>query len=875
MSEKIGEIFVEMGIDGSRLASDLEQKISQIKQSVKSLEATTTKLKLNFDNALAKMKITEVQALHARLRAEMQRKIAMNANVSSIELTRTKLASVERALTGVKTEAVEASSTTTRGFSSIKASALVLIGTITALSAAFRKWFRDAMTQARAEAGVEQAVLRTGHAAGYTADQLFALASGLQQITGAGDEAILSGVTKQLLTFTQITEDNFRRAQEAVLDLNAVIADGNTGALTSQAIQLGKALENPIQGVGALSRAGVAFTAEQKKMIQTLISQNNLFEAQKVILDEIEAKYGGQAKALADASKGTKQFSAAWGDLGEKFGQFLTDAPGLTWLVKEMTKGFENWSKLFQGAAYYARQLKAELDNLRQTSSNITMNSLRTSTAQAREDLLAFNREQLNANRSQITMYEALIAQEQSSVRLNNSKIDSYNTQISNLQKLIAIQEGEIVAINKYNNKVKELNSEWSVQDKTVGQIKDRIQELTESLDNYSTDDPLLQSTINQIKELQKLLPSISEEKKKEIDLIQQTIDKQKINIELHQLQFTVTKEILESAKSNLETLLLTVTKEEDRVKLLRQIKELTSQIASMNMETFDIDDSEFDKTTKDAEQTAIEWANKRMEMSKSAEDTLARLRISNIENEFEQRRIEIETEAAKLLEMYSEVEGQRLGLSEEFANARMEIEKNKQLELRRLEQQKYAAALSAVQTIGNNLQRAFDSAGTGLISKLNEALSIAMAIAETIKAISLISTLFGNIGGAVEAIPAATGGRFSMSGSSVTKQAYNNIPKFAGGGKFTVPPGFENDSFLMRVQSREVVSVTPKHAVGNTDGLLAQINSAIQAMTLTLIRKDLSVNIENRSPETEVVVKRLKKIERRLSDAGVNFNER
>lgn len=875
MSEKIGEIFVEMGIDGSRLASDLQQKTSQIKQSVKSLEATTTKLKLNFDNALAKMKITEVQALHARLRAEMQRKIAMNANVSSIELTRTKLASVERALTGIKTESVDASSTTTRGFNSIKASALVLIGTITALSAAFRKWFRDAMTQARAEAGVEQAVLRTGYAAGYTADQLFALASGLQQITGAGDEAILSGVTKQLLTFTQITEDNFRRAQEAVLDLNAVIADGNTGALTSQAIQLGKALENPIQGVGALSRAGVTFTAEQKKMIQTLISQNNLFEAQKVILDEIEAKYGGQAKALADASKGTKQFSAAWGDLGEKFGQFLTDAPGLTWLVKEMTKGFENWTKLFQGAAYYARQLKVELDNLRQTSSNITMNSLRTSTAQAREDLLAFNREQLNANRSQITMYEALIAQEQSSVRLNNSKIDSYNTQISNLQKLIAIQEGEIVAINKYNNKIKELNSEWSAQDKTVGQIKDRIQELTESLDNYSTDDPLLQSTINQIKELQKLLPSISEEKKKEIDLIQQTIDKQKINIELHQLQFTVTKEILESAKSNLETLLLTVTKEEDRVKLLRQIKELTSQIASMDLEIFDIDDSEFDKTTKDAEQTAIEWANKRMEMSKSAEDTLARLRISNIENEFEQRRIEIETEAAKLLEMYSEVEGQRLGLSEEFANARMEIEKNKQLELRRLEQQKYAAALSAVQTIGNNLQRAFDSAGTSLISKLNEALSIAIAIAETIKAINILSSLFGNVGGAFEAIPAATGGRFSMLGSSVTKQAYNNIPKFAGGGKFTVPPGFENDSFLMRVQSREVVSVTPKHAVGNTDGLLAQINSAIQAMTLTLIRKDLSVNIENRSPETEVVVKRLKKIERRLSDAGVNFNER
>jgi hypothetical protein len=70
--------------------------------------------------------------------------------------------------------------------------------------------------------------------------------------------------------------------------------------LKGSAVQLGKALNDPIAGVGALSRVGVTFTETQKDMIKTMVEAGNVAGAQTLILDELGKEFGGSAKALAD-----------------------------------------------------------------------------------------------------------------------------------------------------------------------------------------------------------------------------------------------------------------------------------------------------------------------------------------------------------------------------------------------------------------------------------------------------------------------------------------------------------------------------------------------------------------------------------------------
>ncbi|WP_116134341.1 phage tail tape measure protein [Tropicimonas sp. IMCC34043] len=192
--------------------------------------------------------------------------------------------------------------------------------------------FRDSVSlydvQARAEAKVAQAIKATGGAAGFTADELNKQASALQGITRFGDEAILDGVTAQLLTFKNVSGDTFTRAQTAALDLATTL----NGDLKSASIMLGKALNDPVKGLSAMSRAGVTFSEEQTKMVKSLVASGDLLGAQTLILDELASAYGGQAEAARKTGTGAlTAFSNMWGDIKEIVGKNIV--PMLNGLV--------------------------------------------------------------------------------------------------------------------------------------------------------------------------------------------------------------------------------------------------------------------------------------------------------------------------------------------------------------------------------------------------------------------------------------------------------------------------------------------------------------------------------------------------------------
>lgn len=309
---KAGELYLEVKASLDTLKKDLDKLKTFISGKAKDSEKMLY-FKARFDNALARLRISELQNLHGRLKKELERKIKLDVSARSIELTETKLRAVEQRLKAVNLEGQKIS----LGFSAGLSALFLKIGGIAALIRVTTQAIQSAQNQIIAEKQVEQAVKQTGFSAGYTANEIKKLASQLQTLTGVGDDTILTDISNQLLTFTNISGEAFRRAHKAVLDLNAVIAKGEVSGLSSQAIQLGKALENPINGVTALTRVGVTFTEQQKAQIKEFVKMNDLASAQKIILDEIEAKYGNQAEALNKATGGIKNFTAAVGDLLE------------------------------------------------------------------------------------------------------------------------------------------------------------------------------------------------------------------------------------------------------------------------------------------------------------------------------------------------------------------------------------------------------------------------------------------------------------------------------------------------------------------------------------------------------------------------------
>jgi hypothetical protein len=161
----------------------------------------------------------------------------------------------------------------------------------------------------------------TGHAAGLTSRQLVDLADKLSATSLFTDDAVLSA-QNLLLTFTNITGDTFPRATEAVLNMSTALGQN----LSSSAIQLGKALNNPIEGVSALQRVGVNFNNSQQEMIEKMVKTGHTLDAQSFILQELEREFGNSAKSAYEAASSVTRLQKNAGELKEDVGAGLTPA---------------------------------------------------------------------------------------------------------------------------------------------------------------------------------------------------------------------------------------------------------------------------------------------------------------------------------------------------------------------------------------------------------------------------------------------------------------------------------------------------------------------------------------------------------------------
>jgi hypothetical protein len=197
----------------------------------------------------------------------------------------------------------------------IVASGAVAAAAITAIGVASINLARE---QIRVEKQLDQVIKSTGSAAGLTADELKRMARELQRVSNFGDETIISA-QNMLLTFTKIGKEVFPQALKATLNIATAM---NVG-LKEASIQVGKALNDPILGITALTRVGITFTDQQKEMIKSLAESGQVMQAQTVILNELTTQFGGSAEAQRDP---LIQLKNAIGDLGEEIGFVLLPA---------------------------------------------------------------------------------------------------------------------------------------------------------------------------------------------------------------------------------------------------------------------------------------------------------------------------------------------------------------------------------------------------------------------------------------------------------------------------------------------------------------------------------------------------------------------
>jgi hypothetical protein len=198
--------------------------------------------------------------------------------------------------------------------------------------------------------GLEKAVTRvdtvlksTKFAAGFSSEDIQNQAKELSKVIIAKRDEILDA-QGMLLSFHDIRGGTFTQTTKTVADFATFFKE----SMTDAALQIGKAINDPLKGMTRLQRMGVEFSQTQRDSIKNYVAQGNLVAAQAIILKELNTEFGGQAQAFALTDAGKIQVaSKQWEELQFRIGEVISKVevsliPAFTKIVNAIKTGFNS-----------------------------------------------------------------------------------------------------------------------------------------------------------------------------------------------------------------------------------------------------------------------------------------------------------------------------------------------------------------------------------------------------------------------------------------------------------------------------------------------------------------------------------------------------
>lgn len=196
-------------------------------------------------------------------------------------------------------------------------------------------------TASKQQTTLTAVIKATGNQIGAYKGEMEDYALELQDLTGISDEVIKAA--EQTLIATQtLDKDGLKRATADAADLGVALGTDAASAARMLAI----ALQDPEEGLTRLRRSGIAFTDAEREQIAAMQEAGDLAGAQAAILDKIESKYKGIAKAVGDTPVGTlDKLHETWGDIKENLGQSILESiePALNLLLSTL-KQIREWT---------------------------------------------------------------------------------------------------------------------------------------------------------------------------------------------------------------------------------------------------------------------------------------------------------------------------------------------------------------------------------------------------------------------------------------------------------------------------------------------------------------------------------------------------
>ena len=365
-----------------------------------------------------------------------------------------------------------------------------------------------------------QAVLdATGRSSETSAKRIDDFASTLEDSLKIDKQAIIDA-TASLATMGDISTDLFQRVFTASADLAATFGTDIGSAVES----LGYALESPVDGITRLRRQGIFVSEEMTQQITYLTEQNRKYEAQLLLLDEVESKVKGTAEAIAEASA-SSSLSTSWNKFTGELGKSIENVSssfktGLSWLLNGMTSAMEEYNSIKDFLAVDVENLSkmsiAQLEDyleeakkwLEGSKTDYAINQWQTMVDYAEQYLsIALEAEKVDAAKEEATRKkkeeaeaysEELERQKELTSEISalyastdEGAIAGIESQIARLEDLKASDEA-ILATLTDQNLIETVTSRLAMYDSIIESTRKRLESMTGSTEKSLTPEDIL-----------------------------------------------------------------------------------------------------------------------------------------------------------------------------------------------------------------------------------------------------------------------------------------------------------------------------------------------------------------------------------------------
>lgn len=310
-----------------------------------------------------------------------------------------------------------------------------LTAAVSSVVAVTRQAISDAEAERKGLIRLQSVIESTGRSGEITAGQIDEMTQSLEDFANQDKQAAMDAVA-QIATYDEISSDLFGR----ILTASSNIAAAFNNDISSAVSNMGRVLQDPLTGMTRLQRQGIMISSEIQDQVKSLIEQNRLYDAQVLLLDEIDEKVGGVAEKMAEVATG-ERLATMWGKFVGELGN--TIAGGTTGVQGSL-------ADLLNNATSYM-----EYRNLIRSVSDLDASSALSLGTADMSDLVSKMRQVMAMQETGLGVQEDMILHQTQSAILESNLIPILEDELEKRQQ-VSDAEAEALEIEKRRKKEQE-----------------------------------------------------------------------------------------------------------------------------------------------------------------------------------------------------------------------------------------------------------------------------------------------------------------------------------------------------------------------------------------------------------------------------------